>query len=302
MPVQTETARPFVFIVNPVAGPRLKVSIADLLAREFPDSTEFIYTTRFRGHARKIAKQRIREGFQTLVAVGGDGTVNEVASALVDKPARLGIIPTGSGNGLARSLGIPLHFQEALDVLKSGTDKRIDAGKVNKRYFFCTCGTGFDAMVGRQFNSERHRGWFTYIRATFWRFFSYRPKVYSLRANHRKIKIRAFQITFANAGQYGNNAYIAPQAVMDDGLLDMCIVRPFPKVSTLSLGIRLFFRNIDQSRYLEVIRVKKAMVKRQGKKRIRLHADGEPLRSKKRMEVSVLKRALIVIAPEEKPD
>jgi diacylglycerol kinase (ATP) len=289
-----------VFIINPISGTRHKDSIPDQIRQRFPEeSTEIIFTERS-GHGYEIAAEKAAQGARMVVAVGGDGTVNEVASALVNTPAKLGIVPSGSGNGLARYLGIPLQVPEALDLLTEHSTRKIDVGKVNGRYFFCTFGTGFDASVGHKFATDSRRGMLSYVRATIHQFINYSPKKYILKTSHKKIRLKAFLVTFANAGQYGNNAYIAPNAAIDDGLLDLIILRPFPKTSTISLGLRLFFKNIDQSPYLEVMRVKKATLKRRHHKKMVIHLDGEPMTMHGKLKVNVVNKALEVVVPLKK--
>jgi diacylglycerol kinase (ATP) len=286
-----------IFIINPIAGTRQKQVIHDAILDAFPEGKFEIYYSEYQGHAFEIASQKVEEGYTSIVAVGGDGTVNEVASALVNTTCTLGIIPAGSGNGLARHLGLPVHFAGSLAVIRNHKIKPIDVGRVNGRYFFCTCGIGFDASVGKKFARDSRRGMLSYVRATIHQYISYSPKSYVLKTDNKKVRLKAFLVTFANSGQYGNNAYIAPNAIIDDGLLDLCILRPFPKTSTLELGLRLFFKNIDQSPYLEVMRIKKATLKRRGKQKIILHLDGEPVTLKRRLKVKVIHQGLHIMVP-----
>jgi diacylglycerol kinase (ATP) len=287
-----------VFIVNPIAGTRQKDFILENIRHHLPkDTVTEILFTEYPGHAFDIATEKVNQGITTIVAVGGDGTVNEVASALVNTNCRLGIIPAGSGNGLARHLGIPLQVPEALQLIMKHRVQKIDAGSVNGKYFFCTCGTGFDASVGKKFSQDSRRGMLSYVRATIHQYINYSPKSYILKTSHKKVRLKAFLVTFANSGQYGNNAYIAPNAVIDDGMLDLCILRPFPRTSTISIGLRLFFKNIDQSPYLEVMRIKKASLKRKGRKKITIHLDGEPMTLSGKLKVKVIEHALEVIVP-----
>jgi YegS/Rv2252/BmrU family lipid kinase len=292
-----QSGSPVVFILNPIAGTRQKETILESIRQVFPGNLCEICFTLYPGHAREIAGEKIKQGYTEIVAVGGDGTVNEVASALVKTQCKLGIIPAGSGNGLARYLNIPMQINEALAVIKNYHTRVMDAGKVNGNYFFCTCGTGFDASVGKKFASDSRRGMLSYVRATIHQYINYSPKSYVLNTSNKKIKLKAFLVTFANSGQYGNNAYIAPNAVIDDGMLDLCILRPFPKTSTLELGLRLFFKNIDQSPFLEVMRVKKATLKRKGGRKMIIHLDGEPMTAKKKLKVKVVPKALRVMTP-----
>jgi diacylglycerol kinase (ATP) len=286
-----------IFIVNPIAGTRQKQVIHDAIIQKFPEDTYEIHYSEYRGHAFEIATTKVDEGFVNIVAVGGDGTINEVASALVNTPCSLGIIPAGSGNGLARHLKIPLHLANSLSIIRNHKIQTIDVGRVNCRYFFCTCGIGFDASVGKKFAHDSRRGMLSYVRATFHQYINYSPKSYILKTGNKKVKLKAFLITFANSGQYGNNAYIAPNAVIDDGLLDLCVLSPFPKTSTLELGLRLFFKNIDQSPYLEVLRIKKATLKRKGKQKISLHLDGEMTTLARKLKVKVIPKSLHVMIP-----
>lgn len=291
----------FIFIINPIAGTKQKHSIHDAILKIFPkDSFEVFFTTHG-GHAFELAAQKVQEGYIHIIAVGGDGTINEVASALVNTNCHLGIIPAGSGNGLARHLGIPVAYPEALKIIQKHKIRSIDVGQVNDRYFFCTCGTGFDASVGKKFAMDSKRGMLSYIRATIHQYINYSPKTYILKVENKKVKFKAFLVTFANSGQYGNNVYIAPNASIDDGFLDLCVLRPFPKTSTLELGLRLFFKNIDQSPYLELMRVKKATLKRKSKKKIALHIDGEPITQDKKLKIKVLSGALHVMVPDKEP-
>ncbi len=290
-------ANKIVFIINPIAGTKSKQVILDFLTDKFPGESYEVIFTEYHGHAHEIAKQKVAEGYGSLVAVGGDGTVNEVASALVNTSCKLGIIPYGSGNGLARHLHIPVQLGLSVEVIKQHKIQVIDAGRVNGRYFFCTCGTGFDARVGKKFADDGKRGMRNYVRTTIHQYISYSPKTYILKTENKKVKLDAFLIAFANSGQYGYNAYISPKAIINDGLLDLCILRPFPKTSTLEIGLRLFFKNIDQSPYLEVLRIKKASIKRKGKSRITIHIDGEPVKTKARLKVKVIPDALQVMVP-----
>jgi|WetSurSiteA1Bulk_404760.scaffolds.fasta_scaffold00144_3 diacylglycerol kinase (ATP) len=291
------TDHKLIFIINPIAGTRHKKVVSDAIAASFPEGFYEVIFTEYRGHAHEIALQKIIEGYSSIVAVGGDGTVNEVASALVNTPCKFGIIPAGSGNGLARHLHIPMQLYASLEVIRQHNIQLIDAGQVNGRYFFCTCGTGFDASVGKKFASTSKRGMINYVRATIHQYIGYSPKTYILKTENKKVELDAFMVTFANSGQYGGNAYIAPNAVIDDGYLDLCILRPFPKTSTLDIGLRLFFKNIDQSPYLEVMRIRKASLKRKGKRKINLHLDGEPETIRGKLKIKVVPEALQVMVP-----
>lgn len=158
---------------------------------------------------------------------GGDGTINEIARSLVHTDTALGIIPCGSGNGLARHLHIPMEPKKALEVLNEGCLDTIDYGKINGTDFFCTCGVGFDAFVSLKFAHAGKRGLLTYLEKTLQESLKYQPETYELETENGVSKYKAFLIACGNASQYGNNAYIAPQATLTDGLLDVTILEPF---------------------------------------------------------------------------
>ncbi len=264
------------FVINPVSGNKSKDYIPELIKQKF-NVNEYdikIITTRFAGEATQLVKQYVNKEYKKVVAIGGDGTVNEVASAIVETDAILGIIPLGSGNGLARHLKIPLKPQKALDLIKKGDYIKIDYGKINDRKFFCTTGIGFDAHIGHVFSKLEGRGFSNYIKATVSEFRRYQPKRYEISMNGTTIIRDAFLITFANASQYGNNAYIAPKANIQDGKLEVAIIRSFPLLTTPGVGARLFLKNIDKSVYLETYQCKSIIVKRKAPDVI--HFDGEP--------------------------
>jgi diacylglycerol kinase (ATP) len=285
------------FILNPNAGNNRSKGRAAAISR-FLDLNRYDPFFRFTEgprHAGKIVKQLIDEGFKKIVAVGGDGTVNEVAAALIGENASLGIIPVGSGNGLARFLKIPTHVPQAIRILNHDHIQRIDAGKVNEYWFFCTCGVGFDARVGHKFSKSKKRGFVTYLRTIIREFRNYRPRKYKFTIDSVDYIRKAFLITIANAGQYGNDAYIAPGAKIDDGWFDVCILKPFPLARTLFLGLRLFNRSIEKTRYMEIIKGKEISFVKPKKKYI-FHYDGEPVKFKKtKIQISMHHHSLSVM-------
>ncbi|PJF38513.1 MAG: hypothetical protein CUN55_17070, partial [Phototrophicales bacterium] len=215
----------------PVSGTARKEHIVSAIHERFCLTNvhyDIVYT-QAAGHASELAKKAIQEKYTAVVAVGGDGTVNEVAQVLIHSPLHLGIIPQGSGNGLARHLGIPMDTTKAIERLLSPKSMKIDAAKANGNYFFCTSGVGFDAHVSASFAARTHRGLSGYIFFALQEGFGYRPLTYTIEWHGRVLHTEAFLIAVANSTQYGNNAYIAPQADIQDGQLDVCIIKPFPK-------------------------------------------------------------------------
>lgn len=283
------------FIINPKSGTQQKLTLPQLIEKKI-DTDRFeaeYFFTKCAGHATELSKQFVDLKYDRVIAVGGDGTVNEVAKALVDTSTALGIIPVGSGNGLARFLKIPLRTEEAIELQNYGTSLSIDYGRINSEPFFCTCGVGFDAYIGNVFAHSSHRGFFTYVKETFFEYTHYKPKKYTIKIDGEKIKTRAFLVTVANAGQYGNDAYIAPQADIRDGMLDLCIMNPFPNHKALELGFRLFNRSIDQSEYIRTIKGQVITIKRSKKGEV--HLDGEPAIMGKKLKINIIEKGLRVI-------
>jgi YegS/Rv2252/BmrU family lipid kinase len=285
------------FIINPKSGTNKKQNLPDLILDHI-DQARFqadFFFTKCAGHATELARQLMEKGYTRIVAAGGDGTVNEVAKALVDTDVEFGILPCGSGNGLSRFLKIPMKLKDAIDLQNKGSVIRIDYGKINDNPFFCTCGVGFDAHIGNKFAQSTSRGFFTYVKETIAAFFHYRPKKYKIKIDGEKLKTRAFLITVANAGQYGNDAYIAPQADITDGMLDLCILTPFPKHKAFHLGYRLFNRTMDQCSYIKVRKGQTITIKR--KKKGEVHLDGEPAIMGKKLKINIVEKGLKVIIP-----
>lgn len=283
------------FVINPVSGKKSKDFIPGLIKQTFDEdqyNTKIIYTS-FSGEATQIVKQYFNQGYKKIVAVGGDGTVNEVASAITVTEGVLGIVPTGSGNGLARHLKIPMNIKKALSVIEKGHQIKIDFGTINDQKFFCTTGVGFDAHIGHVFSKAQGRGFASYLKATLSEFKRYQPMRYEITMNGTTIMRDAFLITFANASQYGNNAHIAPKAQINDGKLDVAIMKAFPVVSAPNLGTRLFTKNIDKSRFVETYQCKKIVVKRKNSDVI--HYDGEPGEMGEVLNIKVVPQGLNVI-------
>jgi diacylglycerol kinase (ATP) len=283
------------FIINPISGGNKRKDMPQLIKSNIdPDRFDAIIAmTEYRGHATILAEEALKQGIKRIVAVGGDGTINETARALLNSEASFGIIPSGSGNGLARHLGIPLDTIKALQLLNNAKIISIDTGNVNGRAFFCTAGVGFDAHIGKVFADKKVRGFRTYISSSFNEFFRYKPSTYKLLIEGAELEKKAFCITFANASQYGNNAFICPDAEIEDGLLDICIIEPFPLYAAFDMARRLFEKSIFKSKYVSRIRIKQFLLK--SDKDMITHLDGEPHVEGKEISVKVLPASLKVM-------
>ncbi|MBE6289026.1 MAG: YegS/Rv2252/BmrU family lipid kinase [Bacteroidaceae bacterium] len=286
------------FIVNPISGTQEKEQIIALI-NEYLDIDKYTFQiiyTQYAGHAEEIAAQCAEDSHFAVVAVGGDGTVNEVARALTHTHTALGIIPCGSGNGLARHLQISMQPRKAIEAINEGIIERIDYGTINRRKFFCTCGVGFDAFVSLKFAEAGKRGLNTYIEQSLNASLNYKPETYKLTIDGNETEIyQAFLIACGNAAQYGNNAYIAPKATLTDGLLDVTILNPFTPLDVPSLALQLFTKTIDQNSHIKTFRCKTINIRRE--KPGVVHYDGDPVMMGANLKVKIHHAGLHVIVP-----
>jgi len=287
------------FIINPIAGKGRAGNMTDAIEKCI-DKTKFTYTILFSekaGHIKKITKEAIQQKTDIIIAVGGDGTVNEVARHLVHTDVILGIIPVGSGNGLGNYLKIPHNVEQALNIINAFHVKKIDTGTINDRFFVSVAGIGFDASVAKEYAKFQSRGLKTYVRSVLRKYFRYTPAKYKIRIGENVIKRRALLITFANSDQFGYNTSIAPHASIDDGLFDMCIMKKVPMFAAPIVVSRLFTRKIHKSAYHESHKVSEATVFR--KRTSVIQVDGEPIKMKaKIIKVKNYPQSLWVICPE----
>ena len=286
-----------IFIVNPISGTQSKELILNLLDEKI-DKEKYIWDvvyTKRAGHAIEIAAQAAEMKTDVVVAVGGDGTINEIGRSLVHTETALGIIPCGSGNGLARHLHIPMEPKKALEIINDGICDIIDYGKINGTDFFCTCGVGFDAFVSLKFANAGKRGLLTYLEKTLQESLTYQPETYELETEDGTYKYKAFLIACGNASQYGNNAYIAPQATLTDGLLDVTILEPFTVLDVPSLAFQLFNKTIDQNSRIKTFRCKNLRIHRS--KPGVIHFDGDPMQADENVNIKIIQKGLRVIVP-----
>jgi YegS/Rv2252/BmrU family lipid kinase len=285
-------------IINPISGVGSKRKIPKLIEEAFAEtdySVEITFTE-YPGHASELTRKALDNGVRCVIAVGGDGTVNEIARTMVHSEAILGIIPKGSGNGLARELHIPMDVRRAIDLIVKGHISTIDCCKANDRIFFCTCGVGFDAAVSQKFANEKRRGSLTYIKNTVEEYLSYQPESYELLIDDRTVKEQAFLVACGNASQYGNNAFIAPHANIQDGEMDITILSPFGPLDIPPLAIQLFTKRIDKHSKIKTFKGKKMTIIRQYPGV--MHLDGEPIMADGQIEISIIPKSLRVITPE----
>lgn len=288
------------FVYNPKAGlihsPHLvreliKYSLGKKLAFEY----DFVQTE-YKGHARDMAACAEADGYDAFVVIGGDGTVNEAATGLLHSQTALGIIPIGSGNGVARGNNIPVGVIRSSQLLLNCQVHTIDAGKIEDKYFFTVCGMGFDAVIGKLFDDQSLRGPLPYFTIGFKEFLFYRPEVFTLRFNGQQKKLRALLVTVANCKQWGNGAIIAPRAEPDDGVLDICVIRKVGFTQALIHLPKLFTGQIESvHKYYQYFKGHALEVERS--RPGPFHTDGEPNEGGKVLKVSIVPAALKLIVP-----
>lgn len=290
-------------IINPKSGTSNKGQIPALLAQAFAetDTTLFITYTKAPEHAYELAKQAASEGYERVIAVGGDGTINEVARGLINSQTALAIIPMGSGNGLARALGLPLTPSKAVEVASSDVIDIIDCCTANGRPFFCTCGMGFDAEVSKAFAEAPFRGFLSYAMTAIEHYVRYKPEVYSIDIDGQEVMhSEAFVVAAANASQYGNNAYIAPRASMVDGLVDIVLLKPFRVYELAKISLQLFSKNLEKNIHQHSFQTRRAVLHRPSAGVA--HLDGEPLEMPEEITIEVLPKAIRVVRPDHCPE
>lgn len=284
-----------VFIINLISGTSDKAAIPGLID-QYLDKTQFEYeiaVTQYAGHASEIAAKAKDDGVDVVVAIGGDGTVNEVARAIVHSSTALGIIPCGSGNGLARHLLLPLNVRKAIEVINRCEIRQLDYGIINDYPFFCTCGMGFDAFVSMKFAEAGKRGPITYVENVLREGLKYKPETYTIEDENGTLQYKAFLISCANASQYGNNAYIAPQASMSDGLMDVIIMEPFDVFEAPQISIEMFSKTLDKNSKIKTFRTRHLHIHRD--KPGVIHYDGDPVMTGADIDIELKPKGINII-------
>ena len=295
--------RKITFILNPKSGTTSKAEVPALIEQILDKDlfdTEICFTE-YRGHAAEIAKAKAKEGVDIVVAVGGDGTVNEVARSLVHTDTALAIVPCGSGNGLARHLCLPMDIKKAITIINSCKIESFDYGVINGMPFFCTCGMGFDAFISLKFAEAGKRGPITYVETVLKEGLKYKPETYEVTDDTGARKYKAYLIACANASQYGNNAYIAPGATMKDGEMDVIVMEPFTALDAPQIAADLFMKTLGNNSKIKTFRTKNLHITR--KQPGAIHYDGDPIMTDAEIDVHMEPQGIkILVNPNASED
>ena len=284
-------------IINPISGTESKKYIPEEVASAI-DQKRYdlsIRVTGYPNHASEIARHAVKKKYKFVITAGGDGTVNEVARELINSNTVLGILPYGSGNGLARELGIPLDSEKAIQIILNAHTRTIDYGVANDHIFFCTCGFGFDAFISDRFADEKKRGPLGYVRNVLESVVDFKAEEYELIYDDGTLTEKAFILTCANASQYGNQAFIAPGASLDDGMMNVSVLKPLNALEIPQTTIQLFTKNIDKNSKMTSLLTKNLVIKRS--KPGVMHIDGEPVKTDSEIKVKMVHKGLKVFVP-----
>jgi len=283
------------FIINPVSGTGKQKNILQKIEKEI-DAQIFkthIHYTKREDHATEIAKKLCNNGANIIVAVGGDGTVNEIGRALVNNTCILGIIPTGSGNGLARHLGIPQNVTKALRLLNSLNSRKIDSCTANDKFFINVSGMGYDGHIAHCFAKRKKRGMKTYLKLILSEWWTYSAKKYEIEIDGKCVfDGEAVQISFANGSQFGNNAIVSPESIINDGLIELCVLKPFHSYEIPHLLLALATRRFHLNKRMKIISCSQAIIK---SKHAKTHLDGEPKNLGDCLELKVHPKSINVV-------
>ncbi|MEO9531444.1 MAG: YegS/Rv2252/BmrU family lipid kinase [Crocinitomicaceae bacterium] len=265
------------FLLNPISGIGEKGDVPDLVKQYLTDHKHELRFTAYRKHGEEIANAE-KKNFDAIVAIGGDGTVNEIAGALANSDCALGVIPAGSGNGLARHLKIPLNIKSAIERINSFEPSLYDTGTVNKRFFAGTCGFGFDAYIAELFDKYPKRGFLSYAKLIAREYAKYQPLNFNVEIEGQQIQESALICAVANSSQFGNGFTISPDSKMDDQLFEMVMIKKFPFINTMAIGTRFFTQSINASKHFNSTTFNKTIsVAVENQDKHYFHLDGEPL-------------------------
>lgn len=284
------------FLLNPISGLGKKGDMPDLIKKHVEQHHNFeIRYTEYRKHGEEIAISE-KENFDAIIAIGGDGTVNEIGGALANSKCAMGVVPAGSGNGLARHLKIPLNIKSALERIVSFEPQSYDTGKVNTRFFVGTCGFGFDAHIAEEFDKYPKRGFLSYAKLIAKEYKKYTPPKFEITIDGKTFNRDALVCAVANSSQFGNGFTISPDSNMQDGQMELIILQKFMFVETAVVGTKFFTQTIDKSRHFECITFKNEIqIKVESESDVYFHLDGEPFTNGNDFNISIANKNLLIL-------
>ncbi len=282
------------FILNPISGTLFTKALKKIMINHTQGAKLIdVAYTEYGGHAAKIIEEHFDE-YDGFVAVGGDGTVNEVASALINTNKYFAVYPTGSGNGFARELGFKPRIKSLVKTIESGQTRSIDTININGKTCINMAGIGFDAYVAHLFSKAKRRGLLSYAAISIGALFTYKPQKIKIQINNKIIEEQIFMLSIANTRQFGNNALIAPQADHSDGLIDLVIAKPFPKILLIPFGIRMFMGTLKTSKYISFVKASEAIIELKGS--TQGHIDGEAVSFTNPIQITLTPSNLNVVS------
>ncbi len=285
------------FIINPKSGVHRKHRIPDLINRLIDKKNyehEIIFTEHPK-HGTELSIEAADKNYFAAVSVGGDGSANEVARGITGTDTALGIMPCGSGNGMARHLKIPMNIEKAFHVINTGKIEKIDTVRANEEFCISTIGVGFDAHIAHLFANSSKRGYYTYAKLVLSEFHKYQPLTYELTVDGQAISKECFLLAFANSSQYGNDAVIAPFADVQDGIVDVSMMKKFPLLAAPFLVYRLTHNSIHKSKFFSMVKGKNIVLK--NNLELKGHIDGEPVLFNSDIHIKIIPESLNVIIP-----
>lgn len=281
-----------IFIVNPISGNHNKNNFPNLVDN-YIDKNKFeydiVYTERA-NHATELTMKAIEEGYEYIAAVGGDGTINEIAKCLIGKEQVLVIVPYGSGNGLARHLELPFKTERLItEVINNGDVFKMDTATMNDTPFISIAGIGFDALIADSFAKDGNRGFITYAKLVTEEYHNFTPREYTLILDDEKIiNCKPFFVTFANSSQFGYNAEISPKASVQDGLLDVCIFKKPSIIEVPIVAAYFITRQIDKSSFIDIHKAKKISIIREVENVVNIDGEAMPMSKDFTIEINPL--------------
>lgn len=287
--------RKILFIINPISGIGKKNSVQKLVQKHLNHTcfnAEFIFTE-YRGHGAKIAQDN-KSQFDAIVAVGGDGSVNEIGGAIINSNCALGILPSGSGNGLARHLNIPLKIKDAIDRINKFNPIQIDTGSVNQKIFLGTCGFGFDAHIAQQFDGFGKRGFLSYVKLVMREYKKFKPNVFTIKGKGIDLNKEVILCSIANSSQFGNGFTISPNSDIQDGIFELVFLKKFELVKTPGIALKFFTKSIEKSRYFFTKEFKDE-ISIYTENPIYFHVDGEPFLGENEFHIKIHSKSLIIL-------